>query len=110
MTFDYELTLIDVVYAENDMGDIIPAESHIDVLCDVQSITRSEFYQADAQGLKPSIVFVLNKYDYSGQQRVEFEGKRYRVVRPYENRKYKDMSNFETIELVCEGVVNDGTT
>lgn len=108
MTYDYELTLVDIVYSENDMGDPVEIESRLVVLCDVQSITRSEFYQADASGLKPSIVFVLNKYDYSNQKKVVFEGDDYKVIRRYEQKKSKGLEDFESIELICEGVVNHG--
>ena len=32
-------------------------------------------YQAATHGLKPEIVFVMNKYDYEGEKQVEFEEK-----------------------------------
>lgn len=106
MTFDYELILIGSESGENDMGDPILIPTRKSILCDVQSVTRSEHYQAAASGLKPEIVFVVNKYDYEGEKQVEFDGKPYNVIRTYIPHKSKNISDFETLELVCEGLVN----
>lgn len=107
MAFDHELTLISVNSTENDMGDIIAMESRIEVLCDVESVTRSEHYSASANGLRPEIVFVLNQYDYNKQELVEFEGVKYRVIRSYKSKKSK---RIDDLELICEGAVNRATT
>lgn len=106
MTFDYELILIGSEPGENEMGDPITIPTRKSILCDVQSVTRSEHYQAATHGLKPEIVFVVNKYDYEGEKQAEFEGKAYNVIRTYTPKKSKDISDFETLELVCEGLVN----
>lgn len=129
MTFDYELTLISVgsvlemaedvnitggydtrdLSTENELGDIIRKERRVDVLCDVQSVTRTEHYAAAAHGLIPDIVFIVNQYEYSGEKEVEFEGRRYKVMRVYRPKMSKGIDDFESIELICQGVVNYGT-
>jgi len=107
MTMDNELVLIGKTgYSTNTIGDAIPTETKTTVLCGVKSITRTEHYQAAAHGLKPELVFVVNKYEYEGQKEVEFEGERYNVLRTYEPKTSKGLGDFETLELVCEGVVN----
>ena len=106
MTYDLELTLISTTYTENEMGDMIPVETTLVVLCDVQSVTRAEHYSAAANGLKPSIVFVLNKFEYEGQKDVEYEGIRYNVDRSYAPKKSKGIDDFEDIELVCSAPIN----
>ena len=106
MTYDFELTLIKTTYGENDIGDIIPIETRTVVLCDVLSVTRAEHYSAAANGLKPSIVFVLNKFEYGGQKDVEYDGIRYNVDRTYTPKKSKGIDDFESIELICSGPVN----
>jgi len=107
MTYDYELTLIGATaYTTNRIGDSIPTESDIVVLCDVQSVTRSEHYSAAANGLKPEIVFVVNKFEYGGQKEVDFEGKRYKVDRSYSPKRAKGIDDFENLELICSGLVN----
>jgi len=106
MTFDFELTLINTTYTENGMGDMIPIDTRLVVLCDVQSVTRAEHYSAAANGLKPSVVFVLNKFEYEGQKDVEYEGIRYNVDRSYAPKKSKGIEDFEDIELVCSASIN----
>lgn len=106
--FDNELTLIEKTYTENAIGDSIPVENKVVVWCGKDSITRSEHYAAASHGLQPEIVFIVNQYEYEGQSEVEFEGKRYSVIRTYQPRKSKGIMDFETVELVCQGVVNNG--
>jgi SPP1 family predicted phage head-tail adaptor len=108
MTFDYVLTLIKLTYSENDMGDSISTEERSNILCDVVSVTRSEHYAAASHGMKPEIVFIVNQYDYNKQSMVEFEGNKYIVIRYYRPKKSKGIDDFETVELICEGVVNHG--
>lgn len=103
MTFDHELILLGTTKGENEMGDPIAVPTRRAVLCDVQSVARSEHYQAAAHGLKPEIVFVISKYEYQGEKEVEFEGEPYRVLRTYTPKKSKGLADFETAELVCEG-------
>ena len=108
MTFDYELILIKIEAGENDLGDPITVRTERPVLCDVLSVGRNEHYQAAAHGLKPELVFVVSKWDYQGEKEVVFDGERYNVLRTYEPKKSKGLGDFETLELVCEGVVNRG--
>lgn len=106
VTYDFELTLISTTYTENAMGDMIPVEVGTVVLCGVQSVTRAEHYSAAANGLKPSVVFVLNKFEYEGQRDVEHEGIRYNVDRSYAPKTSKGIDDFEDIELVCSASIN----
>jgi len=108
VTFDYELILIQTEEGENELGDPIIIRTEKPVLCDVLSVGRSEHYQAAAHGLKPELVFVVSKWDYQGEKEVVFDGERYNVLRTYEPKKSKGLGDFETLELVCEGVVNRG--
>ncbi len=120
MTFDNELFLITETEEEDEMGDLIRTRKIKPVLCDVLSVTRSEHYEAAALGHKPSIVFVVSKWDYEGEKEVNFggalsgDGKKviggtsYNVTRTFEPKLAKAFGAFETIELVCEGAVNHG--
>lgn len=104
MTFDYELKLFTVTHTENDMGDSITAETEVTILCDVRSVNRSEHYAAASNGMKPEITFIVNQYEYTGQSVVEYDGKRYKVIRDFRKKGSTDIADFETIELICEGV------
>lgn len=101
MTYDNELVLIAQEFIEDEIGNQIPIETRKTVLCNVKSVGRNEFYSAATAGLRPSIVFVMHRYEYNGEQQVEFEGVRYNVIRTYQ----KDI---EEMELIVEKVVGDG--
>ncbi|KNY24843.1 hypothetical protein [Pseudobacteroides cellulosolvens] len=106
MTKDYELVLIDnSASTVNDIGNVITTEVRTPVLCGIRSVTRSEHYAAAANDLKPEIVFIINKYEYTGQKEAEFENARYRIIRTFVPDKNKDISDFEDMELVCSGVM-----
>ena len=98
MTYDYELTLIQQTYTEDEICNQIPTEIKTIIYCGLKSIGRTEFYNAVANGLKPELIFSINKFEYSGEQLIEFEEKRYKVIRTYSE-------NFEEIELTCEKVI-----
>lgn len=94
--YDYEITLIGAVsYQKDEYGNFIPEETQTTVLCDLKSVTRSEFYSAAQAGLNPSQVFELNGFEYNGESEVEFLGEKYSVIRTYR-------PSYETIELTCE--------
>jgi SPP1 family predicted phage head-tail adaptor len=100
MTYDHELVLIKQTFIEDEIGNQIPTETRKNVLCNVKSVGRNEFYSAATAGLRPSIVFVIHGYEYEGEQKVEFEGTRYNIIRTY-------ATGFEEMELTCEKVAAD---
>lgn len=55
-----------------------------EVMCTVQSVTRSEYYAAYNVGIDPELVFVLAlAEDYEGERLIIFHGIEYNVVRTY---------------------------
>lgn len=84
----------------DDYGNIIESQTERQILAKLQSIGLNEFYQAQAQGYKPELKFVIADYlDYQGEQRLryaEYEGeeKEYTIIRTY--RKGNEL------ELTCE--------
>ena len=66
------------------------------VYCTVQSVSRSEFYNALNAGVQPEYVFVLAlAEDYQDERIVRYKGLKYRVVRTY-------MTEDDGIEITCE--------
>ena len=66
------------------------------VYCTVQSVSRSEFYNALNAGVQPEYVFVLAlAEDYQGERVVRYKGQKFRVVRTY-------MTADDGIEITCE--------
>lgn len=61
-----------------------PTETRTTVFCRVQSVSRSEYWKAKANGVEPEFVFVLSDHlDYNGEKICEFRETRYRIVRSY---------------------------
>ncbi len=91
----------------NNVGDSIEVLIKTKRFARLKSIGQMEFYQAQAQGLKPEIKFVLADYlDYEDQEEVIYNGFRYKVLRTFRTEQNE-------IEIVCYGgvrmeVVNDG--
>ena len=93
---------------KNKVGDQITKEERKMRFAKLKSIGQSEFYQAQAQGLKPELKLVLpDILDYEGQEEVIYNNFRYKVLRTFKP------DNTNEIEIVCYGgirleVVNDG--
>jgi SPP1 family predicted phage head-tail adaptor len=80
----------------NNVGNRIQTEERVLRLAKIKSIGQSEFYQAQAQGLKPEIKFVLADYlDYNNQEEVIYNGFRYKVLRTFRTGS--------ELEIVCYG-------
>lgn len=80
----------------NNVGDRIQTEERVLRLAKIKSIGQSEFYQAQAQGLKPEIKFVLADYlDYNNQEEVIYNGFRYKILRTFRTGS--------ELEIVCYG-------
>ncbi|MGT2951591.1 phage head-tail adapter protein [Streptococcus cuniculi] len=67
-------------------------------LCNIRSVSRSEFYQASKTDNRPSLVIEMHKYEYDNQPIALVNGKRHKVLKTYS-------IDFETIELTLEEVL-----
>lgn len=57
-----------------------------DVFCQVDSVTRAEFFAGGQNGLKPEYRFILFFGDYSGEAELEYNGVTYSVYRTFYGR------------------------
>ena len=86
---------------KNEVGDMIETTEKSMRLAKIKSIGQTEFYQAQAQGLKPEIKFVLADYlDYNNQENVVYNNFLYKVLRTFRTGN--------EIEIVCYGGVRMG--
>lgn len=93
--YNYELILIGGNYVRDKSGNYVFQETNkTSVLCDLKSVTRSEYYSAAQAGLNPEEVFEINGFEYAKEPEVEFMGERYSVIRTFR-------TSYETIELTC---------
>ncbi|MDG3195956.1 phage head closure protein [Streptococcus suis] len=91
--WNHEITLIaKSITGKDKLKQNITEEVKTVLLCRKKSITRSEFYQANQAGIRPSLVVDIHSFEYDNQELAEFEGKRYRILKTYP-------VDLETLEL-----------
>lgn len=102
--YDEIILLVSEVQTVDQYGDTHTEKEKRAVFAELKSVGQSEFYQANALGLKPEMKFVLADYlDYHGEMLIEYqpyEGdpEEYHVIRTYR----KD----DSLEIVCQrGVI-----
>lgn len=78
------IKLVKKEYSVNDYGDSIAEETTREVFAEIRSIGMREKYEALQAGLDPEYTFVIaDYYDYENETEIEYEGRRYRVIRTY---------------------------
>lgn len=87
--------LIAVTKAQDDYGVWRTTETSREVFCQVDSVTRAEFFDGGRNGLNPQFRITMFVADYEDEPIVEYNGKRYSIYRTYLNRT-------DTIELYVE--------
>ena len=97
--FDSVITLIKETDTVDSYGDTSQTPTERTIFAEVKSIGQSEFYQAEAVGLKPEIKFVIADFaDYQDEKKLKytpFGGTEqiYTVLRTYRNKI--------NLEIVC---------
>lgn len=81
------IKLIPVTYTVDNAGIQRLTEGEPrEVMCQVDSITRAEFFEGGRNGLNPEYRFRLFFGDYQRERIVEYHGERYGVYRTYRGR------------------------
>lgn len=81
-------------------------ETATEIFADRLSVSASEFYKAEMAGYKAELKFKIYSHEYSGQEIVEVDGKRYKVIRTYETNN----GEFTEITLADLPVVQNAIT
>lgn len=89
------ITLVSTTQARNAYGVWTDTQTTRDVYCQVDSVTRAEFFEGGRNGLNPQFRFTMFFGDYSGEREVIYKGNHYSVYRTYQGRK-------DTLELYVE--------
>lgn len=98
------ITLITTVGKPDETGEIETISTQRDVIAKVLSVGQQEFYQAQANGLKPELKFEIADYlDYEDEKELIHDNKRYQILRTY--RK-----SARQLEITVYGGVNIATT
>lgn len=98
--FDSIIKLISEADSVDDYGDTVTIYTERNIFAEVKSIGQSEFYQAQAVGLKPEIKFVIADFaDYQNEKLLRYtpfggEEETYTVLRTYRTNN--------RLEIVCK--------
>ena len=96
MQYSEIIYLLSESIGADDIGNQISAlTSSNKIYAKVQSVRTNEYYNAAEIGLTPSVEFVIKKLNYNGEQEIEWNSKRYEVIRVVEPKNKFD------IVLVC---------
>lgn len=89
------IKLISTERTQDSFGRWVMHPVEKEVMCQVDSVTRAEFFEAGRNGLNPEFRFTMFYGDYSGEEIVEYKGETYAVYRTYLRRT-------DVIELYVE--------
>lgn len=96
MQYSEIIYLLTESIGEDTIGNQVPSlTSSKKIYAKVQSVRTNEYYNAAEIGLTPSVEFVIKKLNYNGEEEIEWNNKRYSVIRVVEPKNKFD------IVLVC---------
>ena len=89
------ITLLSTTKQQDDYGVWRETETGHDVFCQVDSVTRAEFFEGGRSGLNPEFRMTMFFGDYNDEKTLIYKGKSYAVYRTYIGKN-------DTIELYVE--------
>ena len=90
-----QITLLATATTQSEFGVWEESYTPTTVFCQVDSVTRAEFFDAGRNGLNPEFRMTMFRWDYDGQRLLEYNGQTYSVYRTYFARD-------DTVELYVE--------
>lgn len=94
------ISLISITTTSDTIGQQIATETSTDVFAKLRSVSMSEWSQASQLGLSASYQAVMWSEEYSGEEYVDIDSKRYHVYRTYDTG--------DRMELYLEEMVGHG--
>lgn len=96
MEYQEIIYLVNKVLEEDEIGNVKTSSFTLTKrYAKKQSVRTNEYYSAVESGLEPSVEFVMKRLDYDGQMELNYNNKRYMVIRTI------DPKNKYDIVLVC---------
>ena len=85
------IKLITQTISTDTYGNEVATETEKTVFCEVDSITRTEFYAAANTEIQPDYKFTVFFGDYDGQVVIDYQDSRYTVYRTYRDGDYMEL-------------------
>lgn len=89
------ITLLPSGYAPDAIGQMIPSTQGRDVMCEMESVSASEFFAGGQIGLKPEWRATVFAGDYNGENAAVYKGEYYSIYRTYR-------ADLDRVELYME--------
>lgn len=89
------ITLLSTTKTQDAYGVWREVETGRDIFCQVDSVTRAEFFEGGRNGLNPAFRMTCFFGDYNDEKALIYKGKPYSIYRTYLGRN-------DTIELYVE--------
>ena len=89
------ITLLAATKTQNAYGVWVETLTNRDVFCQVDSVSRAEFFDGGRNGLNPEFRMTMFAGDYQGEHLLIYKNNTYSVYRTYQGRN-------DTIELYVE--------
>lgn len=79
------VNLLSYEFIQNEYGVRVKSEEPIarQVYCHVDSVTGSEYFNGGVNGIRPQYRITMFRYDYNGEDIVEYNGELLTVYRTY---------------------------
>ena len=75
--------LISLTTSQDEYGATRKVEHAREVFCDVASVSSAEFFRAHQNSMNAAFQIKMFRYDYEGEQLLEYEGKKYAIYRTH---------------------------
>ena len=80
---DAVLILVSKTRTQDDYGMWKETLTERQIFCQVESVTRAEFFDGGRNGLNPEFQFTVFAGDYNGETVCKYEDKQYGIYRTY---------------------------
>ena len=90
------IKLVSVTTSQDERGATRKVTNSRQVFCSVDSVSSAEFFRARQENLDATFKFVVFRYDYNGENLVEYNGEQYSIYRTYAPK------STDNIELYAE--------
>jgi len=96
MPYQEIIYLVKTVKGVDSIGNVLTtSETKTKCYAKVQSVRSNEYYNAVENGMTPSYEFVVKKLNYDGENELDYNNERYKLIRVIEPKNKFD------IVLVC---------
>lgn len=86
-----EITLVKETNTRDSVGMNVTQLTERNVLCEVLSVTRQEFFEGGRNGMNPEYEMIVFADDYEDERIVKYKGNTYGVYRTYRNGDYMEL-------------------